>query len=90
MLELTLPLLALLAASAAVTQTEPAMPATLATPAEPAASAALPRCSAEVRDRCLQDERFARDVARPVGSRDNNAMAYPTSTTAQRRAGRRN
>ena len=48
--------------------------------------APLPRCSATVRDRCLQDERFARDVARPGGSRDNNAINYPTSGDADRNA----
>lgn len=79
--------LALVAGTAAVAQTAPA-PATTDTP--PVASAAgaataLPRCSAEIRDRCRQDERFARDVARPGGSRDNNAMAYPTSAAAERR-----
>jgi hypothetical protein len=57
-------------------------------PAPPAATAELPRCSAEVRDRCVQDERFARDVARPGGSRDNNAMAYRTSAAAKKRVPR--
>jgi hypothetical protein len=47
------------------------------TGAQPAAAQAgpLPRCSASVRDRCVQDERFASDVDRP-GSRDNNARHY--------------
>jgi curli biogenesis system outer membrane secretion channel CsgG len=84
--------LALAAGTAALAQTVPAPDPAAATPAasaaEPAA-AALPRCSAEVRDRCRQDERFARDVARPGGSRDNNAMAYPTSRAAERRTPRR-
>ena len=85
-------------AGSAVAQTppSPATPATPATPPAPVAAApteatsgagtaaALPRCSAEIRDRCLQDERFASDVARPGGSRDNNAMHYRTSTDAER------
>ncbi len=54
-------------------------------PAPATATEPLPRCSAEVRDRCVQDERFARDVARPGGSRDNNAIAYRTSAAAKRK-----
>lgn len=70
---------ALVFGGAAVAQTPEPVPA----PAT--ATADLPRCSAEVRDRCVQDERFARDVARPGGSRDNNAMAYPTTKAAAKR-----
>jgi hypothetical protein len=83
-------------ASAALAQSapEPAVtPAPVAepmTPAAPAASGAgattdLPRCSAQLRDRCRQDERFASDVWRPGRSRDNNAMHYPSSAAAERR-----
>ncbi len=73
-------------------------PATPATPAEPTtpptttgagiAATELPRCSAEVRDRCIQDERFASDRFVPGRSRDNNAMHYRTSRQAETRSRR--
>ncbi len=71
--------------------TAPATPAPTATsPVDPSPTEqALPRCSASVRDRCLQDERFARDTPNPGGSRDNNAMHYanePAARAVQRRA----
>jgi|GEM_PF-5994693 len=83
----------------AATPPEPAAPvgdaAQPAPPTEPAATAttgsggaqaeALPRCSAEVRDRCVQDERFASDRYVPGRSRDNNAMRYRASREAERR-----
>jgi len=85
-------------AAAAQTQA-PAPDSTTGAPASPATTApaptttpqvtpspadqALPRCSATVRDRCVQDERFARDTPNPGGSRDNNAMAYPSEAAAQ-------
>jgi hypothetical protein len=74
-------------ASASFAQTEvnpPAPPVAAASPAvvaEPAPP--LPRCSATVRDRCVQDERLARDVPNPNGSRDNNALQYPTPEAAK-------
>lgn len=74
---------------------QPAQPAQPATPAAATTGAAamptgeaLPRCSAEVRDRCLQDERFASDRYIPGRSRDNNAMHYRTSREATARSGR--
>ena len=75
--------------AAAQTVVAPAAPAAPAATADSAttgaaASQSLPRCSAELRDRCVQDERFASDVARPGGSRDNNAMRYPSSADAER------
>jgi len=91
MLRSTLAALLSMTASGAFAQTEvspPATPAAVAEPAPPAVAAAaaqpLPRCSARVRDRCVQDERFARDVPNPNGSRDNNAMHYPTPAAAER------
>ena len=94
MLKSTLAALLSITASASLAQTEvappvaPAAPAAVAEPASPATAAApaqsLPRCSATVRDRCLQDERFARDVPNPNGSRDNNALHYPTPAAAER------
>lgn len=97
MLKSTLAVLLSITASASLAQTAttppaapvaPAAPATVVEPAAPAAvaepAAPLPRCSATVRDRCLQDERFARDAPNPNGSRDNNAMHYPTPAAAER------
>lgn len=97
MLKSTLAALLTISASASFAQTEvappaapvtPAAPAAVAEPTSPATAAApaqpLPRCSATVRDRCLQDERFARDVPNPNGSRDNNALHYPTPAAAER------
>ncbi len=40
--------------------------------------AALPHCSATVRDSCVQDERFASHSSMP-GMHDNNAMHYKNS-----------
>lgn len=75
---------------AAVAQaTPPTLPSPAASAASADSSAPLRRCSATVRDRCLQDERFSRDAARPGGSRDNNAINYPTSADAERKAPRR-
>ena len=88
MLKSTLAALLSITASASFAQTAVAPPATPVAPAAPAAVAEpaqpLPRCSATVRDRCLQDERFARDVPNPNGSRDNNALHYPTPAAAER------
>lgn len=87
MLKSTLAALLSITASASFGQTEVAPPPAPAAPAAPGAAEParpLPRCSATVRDRCLQDERFARDVPNPNGSRDNNALNYPTPEAAKR------
>jgi hypothetical protein len=84
-----------LAQTAAPTQpVDPATPSDLLPPANPARAAtpmtgagvpeALPSCSAQLRGRCLRDERFATDRWTPGPSRDNNAMRYETSEEAAR------
>lgn len=67
----------LASAAAAQMAPEPA-PAMQTAPMAAAAPAALPHCSATVRDSCVQDERFASHSSMP-GLHDNNAMHYKTS-----------
>lgn len=45
---------------------------------------AVPRCSATVRDGCVQDERYASQSAMPSKGVDNNAMHRPVKRIVRR------
>ena len=62
-----------IAAPVASAPSSEAVPAAEPAPAMSATRTALPRCSATVRDSCVQDERYASRKSTP-GMRDNNAL----------------